>query len=325
MAIQWNSDGSIWAHDIFSASDYNTIASFYNNLLGINIGSLGSGHILTHDDMNNIRNAVLSKSGDYNIPGNFPGAFYSGQIWPALTWSPTSYKYREWTYTGNGEFWVPAGVHGINVVMIVAGGGGGGFGTNQEYGGSGGSGGSGGWYQNYHLNVNPGDHVQIYIGGGGRGSYRIDTAATGQNGPYGLATSDSTSGGDSFITVNGNEVLRVTGGGRGIVAAPNGEGGQGGYAGSPNGSSGGQGTRGRSHYSGHGTYAGPNGANSPWGQGGQGGIASGQNTNPAINAGSASGYGAGGGGGGTCANTGWYFTWTGGDGSPGKCVIGLPG
>lgn len=329
MPVTWNSDGSLYVYGVFSASDYNTIVNRYNTILGLSLSTRPTGHVLTAADLEAIRDAIYTKSGDYNIP-TLPGPFSKGQLWPKMTWPATSYKYREWTYTSNGDFYVPAGVYGINVISMVGGGGGGGAGTNYRYGGAGGSGGSGGWYQNYHINVNPGDHVQIYVGGGGMG-FKLDGSYPANTGDGSVICGQS--GGNTFITINGNTVLTATGGGGGYVArdfSPVGDDdatrrGNGGYAGGPNGVGGGQGQQGTSSKSGHNTFAGPNGANSPWGTGGSGGIATSNNGDPNINGQPASGYGAGGGGGGSCGRTGYFYRWYGGNGSPGRVVIGIPG
>lgn len=321
MTVVKDASGGFTATGLFTLGDYNTIVSNYNQMTGTRIPLLSKGHILTANDLNNIRNLVGSKAADYVIPP-LPGPFSWHQIWPKMYWPGTPYKYRVWTYTqGYYQFFVPPGVSHITVIGMVGGGGGGGMGINWEYGGAGGAGGSGGWYTNYTINVVPGQSFEIWVGGGGTGTKWTPGSAGWQ------ATSWRQwpgPGGDTYIHINGRQVL-FAGGGRNGTDAQQWGGGAGGAGGSPNGNNGGAGGNGWSHKSRHVYIDGPTGAASPWGAGGRGGITSGWNGSPTLNAGDATGYGSGGGGGATCDTTGWYSTWMGGNGAPGWCQISLSG
>lgn len=121
---------------------------------------------------------------------------------PAST--PTSPRRLRRSYKTSGTLTVPTDVYLLDL-LLVSGGGGGGGGINAS--GAVGGGGGSGWPIRCQLPVTPGDVVAITIGAGGIGG--VGLAGSSGNGSAG------TNGGDTVVTVNGVEAIRIPGGGAG--------------------------------------------------------------------------------------------------------------
>ncbi|GIV27289.1 MAG: hypothetical protein KatS3mg027_1103 [Bacteroidia bacterium] len=217
--------------------------------------------------------------------------------------SQTTYTFN---FTGAVQNWVvPAGVCQIEVKVWGAGGGGGGTDAQPTS-----NGGNGGFVQ-ATINVNPGDNITIYTGGGGGGGANGGNAPGGiggwgygnggnggNSGPSGGSGAGGGGGGASAVLVNGNVVV-VAGGGGGSGGAGCGSG-----CGCTNGASGVGGAGG-----------GSNGGNGV--SGATGGISGASGTPNGQNGQNKGGDGAGGGGGGGGYNGGGGGTVASCDGSAG--------
>jgi len=106
----------------------------------------------------------------------------SGGVWRAVSkvwiknggiWEDVNPVPGTRTFTSNGSFTVPTGVHSMFLTAIGGGGSAGNVvdgGRNDDYGGSGG--GSGGQkVSNYSIPVTPGETISVVIGGGGSRAY----------------------------------------------------------------------------------------------------------------------------------------------------------
>jgi hypothetical protein len=216
--------------------------------------------------------------------------------------------------TANATLTVPSGMGTLFIDWLIAGGGAGGVGSQGGYGGGGAGGGSGGYYEGAVIPVNQGDTVDIYIGNGG-----VQTLTQSGNAP---------SGEDSWVTVNGIEVIRATGGqGGGAAATRSGVGfaAPGGLGGEPFGDDGSAGDFGGNDHS---SWFGSPGAAGPLDGsfGGVGGDETGGSDqyNQANGVGSPGGpgigYGSAGGGSGTKDRTS-PGVWAGGIGAPGYALV----
>ncbi|GBQ38904.1 glycine-rich domain-containing protein [Komagataeibacter europaeus] len=181
------------------------------------------------------------------------------------------------TYISSGSFTVPAGIF-LLIVTLVGGGGSGGSckGTDLTNSVIAAGGGAGGYLKAY-ISVSPGDVVAFTVGGGGASP---DSTIGVQN-----------NGGDSYITVNGTEVARCTGGAGALWVNTNSS--AGGAGGEPEGKNGAasiewsNGTDGGDGQSNGQQIGAGNGAPGPWGGGGRAGAEGGED---------GMGFGAGGGG-----------------------------
>lgn len=215
----------------------------YNSALGLSLappppGIIAAGYYV--DTMN----AILAAAAAQNRPVTIPdiNQFARGLLirdWAAGTIGnppdPPPPAETGIIQTATSMNWtVPAGITKVMFSWIVAGGGAGGSSHETVNGGAGGGGGSGGWHRWIEVNCNPGDNFGLNVGAGGQ--------------PLSMGLAHDTQGqyagqgGDSFVTLNGGEVIRATGGGggqNGLWNNVSGNGGSGGHAGAPNGSPGG--------------------------------------------------------------------------------------
>lgn len=233
---------------------------------------------------------------NYTIPW-VPTGFAKGGLIKATSWSNAIY--RECTNSGDYTFQAPNEARSIQLTWLMAGGGSGGGGDETGYGASGGGGGSGGYQQDTSFSLSGGETITIHIGEGGAPTPKYERK--GGNGA------------DSYILINNEEKLRVTGGTGGQNALERNyseSNPTGGVGGSPNGIAGGDGLKANNN-----DKIGGAGANTPLGTGGQPTWAdTGEN---------ATGYGAGGGGGCTIDRKQSVGYWVGGSGAGGYALFNL--
>lgn len=265
MAIS-NSNNVLTTYGSIQASDLGTIADHFRQWFSVSFNTPNTGSKITAADFNNLRQAIINGAGSAYSISQLPGTVSTGQKITQTSWgyATANFSSETITYTGNGSFTVPAGCTSFTVNQLVSGGGGGGWAVATGSGGNGadssasaGGGGSGGISSNVTFSVSTGDIVSIDIGGGGTGG--VNNTNT---------TTEMTGGGSSFIQINGNTVLNVTGGSAGNSARSTTAGGivnsSGGAGGSPNGNSGGTSGGGSSPYGGYGSGGNGGSATSSW-------------------------------------------------------------
>lgn len=242
-------------------NDWNNIVNMYNNpeSLDLQYSYKGPNELITSNDWLSLHDAITQKATslgkDFETPLPLRELFEEGKIIQGeLTW-PDVYvviPQTDVTLTSDYEFIVPPRVNSIIIRRCIGAGGGGGRGNEKNNGAGGGGGGSGG-FQGWDYEgtpspppsmviiVSPGDIVNFYISNVG-----------------GTTNSD---GGDTYITVNGVEKIRSTGGEGGhdgyLVPSIRHEyppsdkpyDGKGGIGGTPNGYTGGDGEIGTNDYS----------------------------------------------------------------------------
>lgn len=265
MAIS-NSNNVLITYGPIQASDLGTIADHFRQWFSVSFTTPNTGSKITAADFNNLRQAIINGAGSAYSISQLPGTVSTGQKITQTSWgyATANFSSETITYTGNGTFTVPAGCTSFTVNQLISGGGGGGWALATGSGGNGtdstasaGGGGSGGIYSNVTFSVSTGDVVSINIGGGGNGGVNTTTE-----------TISMTGGGSSFVQINGNTVLNVTGGSAGNSATSTTAGGivnsSGGAGGSPNGNNGGTGSGGSSPYGGYGSGGAGGSARSSW-------------------------------------------------------------
>ncbi|CAI3958331.1 glycine-rich domain-containing protein [Commensalibacter communis] len=290
-------NNSLLLGGLMQAADYNEVIRFYSNISAFHYQNYKKvGDLITASDWQDLSNHIQAlRNQNYTIPW-VPTGFVKDGLIRASSWSNAIY--REISNPGDYIFQAPNEAHSIQFEWLMAGGGSGGGGDETGYGASGGGGGSGGYQQNVSFPLFGGETITIHIGGGGAPTPKYEM----QGG----------SGADSYMLINNEEKLRVTGGVGGQNALAMNYSGTnpiGGSGGSPNGVSGGDGAKANNN-----DRMGGAGANTPLGTGGQPTWADiGEN---------ATGYGAGGGGGCTRDRQQPGY-WIGGSGASGYALFTL--
>ena len=323
------------------AQDLDDVANYYRTWFGVNWAPRPVGALITADDHNTLRSAIVNAMGGAwvaTIPDAVtPGGLIRSSFWgkPKCTFTGATY---EFTTPGTYTVFAPPGARTLHVVQMIAGGGGGGIGMERAHGHSAGGGGSGGYRSNEYYTIADNQTLTVVVGEGGVGCHSPNyqypdsnwytgywTDANGNYVPDRTARWNNyvgytfvqryvvqKAGGDSYIVAGGQNLAYCTGGGPGLDN--NGDyGGTGGYGGTPNGKSGNWGNRGR-HDDSDGDGA--------WGAASQLGSAQrpGSGGNPWPS--NSTGYGAGG------SSAGWRdrhrpWTWPGANGSGGYCKFEL--
>lgn len=284
-------------YGIIEANDYNSIINKYNRETGFTHYYKNTGDLITSDDWYDLLNSLKNYIGVKYKIDILPNSFNKNGIITSTSWGKAIMqedgRIYEVTTIGETCFDIPSWATKVYIYWLMAGGAAGGDGDETRGGYSGGGGGSGGYYQNYILNVPSNQKFCVNIGKGGPSDVKWNSTGDSIIIEYNW-------GGDSFLKVNGNEVLRATGGQISLLKSV------GGIGGSPNGNKGSDGvSKGWEK-----DHLGGNGADSPLGKGG---IANWDDKAP-----SGTGYGAGGAGGCTRDRKKPHY-WKGGDGSQGYC------
>ena len=302
---------------VITANSINTIISQYNGDLGTSIPYVAAGDKIESAVYSNIittvQNACASQDKYCVLPSLSDvavGRKVKNFAWPL----PVTIAGTTVAYTVPGTYTFTATTHSVMFNWVVAGGGSGGTGTEYGYGGGGGGGGSGGYYRYFLVNCVPGDIFTLVVGAGG-----AQPVATS------LPSGNGNQGGDTMVYLNGNLILKTTGGGGGSLMVPNtvNQVAKGGVGGLPNGAAGQDGAYGLSDYA---SVYGAGGAPSPvsGSMGGAGGNRKGGDPYNGPSAGKAGvGYGSGGGGGGEKDRCGIHY-WAGGAGAPGFIEFTYP-
>lgn len=291
-------NNSLLLAGLIQAADYNEIINFYSKISAFQYQNVKKiGDLITASDWQELSDHVQAlRNQNYTIPW-VPTGFVKGGRIKATSWSNAIY--REVTNSGDYTFQAPNEARSIQLTWLMAGGGSGGGGDETGYGASGGGGGSGGYQQDISFSLSGGETITIHIGEGGAPTPKYEM----QGG----------NGADSYILINNEEKLRVTGGAGGQNALAmnySGTNPTGGVGGSPNGLSGGDGLKANNN-----DKIGGAGANTPLGTGGQ---PTWEDTGE-----SATGYGAGGGGGCTIDRKQSVGYWVGGSGAGGYALFTL--
>ncbi|MDI2113093.1 glycine-rich domain-containing protein [Commensalibacter nepenthis] len=290
-------NNSLLLGGLMQVDDYNEVIRFYGQISAFQYQNYKNvGDLITASDWQDLSNHIQAlRNQNYTIPW-VPTGFVKGRLIRATSWSNAIY--REVSSPGDYTFQAPNESRKIQFEWLMAGGGSGGGGDETGYGASGGGGGSGGYQQNISFSLSGGETITVHIGAGGSPTDKYQT--------------DGGNGSDSYIMINNQEKLRVTGGQGGqnaLAVNYSGANPKGGVGGSPNGVAGGDGLRGNNN-----DKIGGAGGNTPLGVGGQ--------PTWADHGESASGYGAGGGGGCTRDRQRPGY-WIGGFGSGGYCLFNL--
>lgn len=327
---------------VIKAQDLDDVANYYRTWFGVNWAPRAPGSLITADDHNTLRSAIVNGMGDAWV-ATLPEAVSSGQLIRGSFWGKPKCTFQgatyEFTSPGTYTIWAPPGARTLHVVQMIAGGGGGGIGTETGDGWSAGSGSTGGYRSNEYYTIADKQSITVVIGAGGNGCQTYNKQYHNQNWYTGYWIDNNTgafvypyvarehgyvgytyvkrykeaaAGGDTYLIAGGQNLAYCTGGGPGVDSGgPNG-----GYPGEPGTPNGVRGFNGHRGSKGTSSGNGVNGANSPLGIGG---IANGNGWPWPSDA---TGYGAGGASG-SWHDRHWPWIWPGSDGSGGYCKLEL--